>query len=31
MRDILRGTGWHVARVFGSHIGEPYVAMLEKD
>jgi SAM-dependent methyltransferase len=30
MRDIVRGTGWHVARVFGSHIGEPYVAMLEK-
>lgn len=30
MREILRGTGWHVSRVFGSHIGEPYVAMLEK-
>lgn len=30
MRSILRGTGWHIARVFGSHIGEPYVAMLEK-
>jgi SAM-dependent methyltransferase len=30
MRDIVRGTGWHVARVFGPHIGEPYVAMLEK-
>jgi SAM-dependent methyltransferase len=31
MRDILRGTGWHMARVFGSYVGEPYVAMLEKD
>jgi SAM-dependent methyltransferase len=31
MRDILRGTGWHVARVFGTSVGEPYVAMLEKD
>jgi SAM-dependent methyltransferase len=31
MREILRGTGWRVARVFGSHVGEPYVAMLEKD
>jgi SAM-dependent methyltransferase len=30
MREILRGTGWHMARVFGSHVGEPYVAMLEK-
>jgi SAM-dependent methyltransferase len=31
MREILRGTGWRVARVFGSSIGEPYVAMLEKN
>jgi SAM-dependent methyltransferase len=31
MREILRGTGWHMARVFGSHVGEPYVAMLEKN
>ncbi len=31
MRAILRGTGWHVARVFGPHLGEPYVAVLEKN
>lgn len=31
MREILRGTGWHMARVFGSGISDPYVAMLEKD
>jgi SAM-dependent methyltransferase len=31
VREILRGTGWHVAQVFGPHVGEPYVAMLEKD
>ena len=30
MREIVRGTGWHVARVFATHVGEPYVAMLEK-
>jgi SAM-dependent methyltransferase len=30
MRHILRGTGWHVTRVFGARVGEPYVAMLEK-
>jgi SAM-dependent methyltransferase len=30
MRDIVRGTGWQVVRVFGTHVGEPYVAMLEK-
>lgn len=30
LRDILRGTGWQVARVFGPHLGEPFVAMLEK-
>jgi len=26
---IVRGTGWHVERVFGSQLSEPYVAMLE--
>jgi SAM-dependent methyltransferase len=31
MRDILRGTGGHQARVFSTRIGEPYVAVLEKD
>ena len=30
MREIVRGTGWRIVRVFGSHVGEPYVAMLEK-
>lgn len=30
MREILRGTGWHQARVFGTRLGEPYVAVLEK-
>ena len=28
---IVRGTGWHVERVFGSQLSEPYVAMLELD
>jgi SAM-dependent methyltransferase len=31
MREILRGTGWHQARIFGTRIGEPYVALLEKE
>jgi SAM-dependent methyltransferase len=31
MRDILRGTGWRISRVFGTSLSEPYVAMLEKD
>src|SRR5579872_1427819 len=31
MRRILRGTGWHQARVIGTGLGEPYVAVLEKD
>jgi SAM-dependent methyltransferase len=31
MQRILRGTGWHQARVIGTRLGEPYVAQLEKD
>jgi SAM-dependent methyltransferase len=31
MRVLLRGTGWHPARMLGSHPGDPYVALLEKD
>jgi len=31
MRLLLRGTGWHQARVFRTRLSEPYVAMLEKD
>jgi len=31
MRLILRGTGWHQARLFRSRLSEPYVAMLETD
>jgi SAM-dependent methyltransferase len=31
MRLILRGTGWHQARVLGERSSEPYVAILEKD
>ncbi|MGH3733742.1 MAG: class I SAM-dependent methyltransferase [Acidimicrobiales bacterium] len=31
MAEILRGTGWHQSRVFGTKIGEPYVAVLAKD
>jgi SAM-dependent methyltransferase len=31
MRDIVRGTGWRVTRFFGTGVGEPYVAMLEKE
>src|SRR5665213_2021295 len=31
MRVILRGTGWHQARVLGSRPSEPYVAILERD
>ncbi|HVB71448.1 MAG TPA: methyltransferase domain-containing protein [Acidimicrobiales bacterium] len=31
MRLLLRGTGWHQARVIGTRLGEPYVAVLEKD
>ncbi len=30
MRDILRGTGWRMTRVFGEGLSEPYVAVLEK-
>ncbi len=31
MRVLLRGTGWHQARIIGTRIGEPYVAELEMD
>ncbi|HEY5267107.1 MAG TPA: class I SAM-dependent methyltransferase [Acidimicrobiales bacterium] len=31
MREILRGTGWHQARVLSERSSEPYVAILEKD
>ncbi len=31
MRRLLRGTGWHQARVLGERSSEPYVAILEKD
>jgi SAM-dependent methyltransferase len=31
LRELVRGTGWHVARVVGSLPSEPYVAILEKD
>jgi SAM-dependent methyltransferase len=31
MREILRGTGWHQARILGASSSEPYVAILEKD
>lgn len=31
MREILRGTGWHQARVLGDRSSEPYVAILERD
>jgi SAM-dependent methyltransferase len=31
MRVILRGTGWHQARVLGERPSEPYVAILERD
>jgi SAM-dependent methyltransferase len=30
MRRIVKGTGWRVARVVGSRVSEPYVAVLEK-
>jgi SAM-dependent methyltransferase len=31
LRETLRGTGWHQARVLGERASEPYVAILEKD
>lgn len=31
MRSLLVGTGWHIERVVGSQLGEPYVAILAKD
>jgi hypothetical protein len=31
MQTLLRGTGWHQARILGSRPSEPYVALLERD
>jgi hypothetical protein len=31
MRLLLRGTGWHQARILGPSPSDPYVAVLEKD
>ncbi len=31
MRELLRGTGWHQARVLSGDVSDPYVAILEKD
>jgi SAM-dependent methyltransferase len=31
LRSILIGTGWHLERVLGTHLNEPYVAVLAKD
>lgn len=31
MRVLLKGTGWHQAKVIGGHPTHPYVAVLEKD
>jgi SAM-dependent methyltransferase len=31
MRALLVGSGWHVERVIGAQLGEPYVAVLVKD
>ena len=31
LRLIVRGTGWHLARVVGERSSEPFVALLEKD
>ena len=31
MRVLLRGTGWHPTTMLGTHPGDPYVAVLEKD
>jgi SAM-dependent methyltransferase len=31
LQSILRGTGWHQARVLGERPSEPYVAILERD
>jgi SAM-dependent methyltransferase len=31
MALLLRGTGWHQARVLGERASEPYVAILERD
>lgn len=30
MRRVVKGTGWRVARVVGTRVSEPYVAVLEK-
>jgi SAM-dependent methyltransferase len=31
LRSVLVGTGWHIQRLVGSRLGEPYVAIIEKD
>jgi SAM-dependent methyltransferase len=31
LRSMLLGTGWHLERVMGTHLSEPYVAVLAKD
>ena len=31
MRSILVGTGWHLERIVGSELSEPYVAVLQRD
>ena len=31
LRSILVGTGWHLERILGNEVGEPYVAILQKD
>jgi SAM-dependent methyltransferase len=31
MRRLLVGTGWHIERILGSQLSEPYVAVLVKD
>ncbi|NNN01474.1 MAG: class I SAM-dependent methyltransferase [Acidimicrobiaceae bacterium] len=31
MQRLLRGTGWHQLKVIGTALGEPYVAILERD
>ena len=31
MRILLKGTGWHQAKILGGHPIDSYVAVLEKD
>jgi SAM-dependent methyltransferase len=31
LQVLLVGTGWHIERLLGSHLSEPYVAVLAKD